>query len=177
MTNPSSVLQQVRSLGVDIRPDGDKLQLRPPGKVPADLIQALRENKPAIIAILTKPSVALSAALTQKTQEITVMRRRLASEYYANDAEYLEWCKDQIGCLTGHVDEIRRYLRDGGSLRLPPCCKEDSICMIAMRRFDGCLMNPDECTFSMQTTDAGTATGSESGNNTHYRCPFPEGMQ
>ena len=156
MTNPASVLQQVRSLGVDIRPDGDKLQLRPPGKVPAELVQAIRQHKVEIIAILTrpKPSGTLRRASAQKNEEIAVMRERLDSEYYAGDVEYLEWGKDVIACLTSHIEEIRRYLREGGSLRLPPCCKaEGYICLIAMRRFDGCLMTPGECTFSLRETE------------------------
>jgi hypothetical protein len=151
MTSPVSVLQQVRSLGVDIRPDGDKLQLRPPGKTPADLIQALRENKPAIIDILTRPRRnTLQTALAQKREEIGTMQKRLTSPYYADDAEYLDWCRDQILRLQGDVTEIERYLREGGILRLPPCCiDDDHICLIAMRRFDGCLMTLTECGFAI----------------------------
>ena len=81
------------------------------------------------------------------------MQKRLASPYYADDGEYLEWCRDQIGCLTAHVDEIRRYMREGGTLTLPPCCKGDCICLIAMRRFDGCLMEPSECEFIIENAD------------------------
>jgi len=153
MTSPASVLQQVRNLGVDIRPDGDKLQLRPPGKVPAELIEAIRQHKIEIIAILTKPrsSGILTAALTQKNQEILVMRRRLASQHYAGDVPYQEWGQDVIACLNGHIVEIQRYLREGGMLTLPPCCKENGyVCLIAMRRFDGCLMSPGECGFYMR---------------------------
>ena len=151
MTSPASVLQQVRSLGVDIRPDGDKLQLRPPGKTPADLIEAIRQHKTEILTILTKPrpSETLKKALTQKSEEMLTMRKRLASPYYADDAEYQDWCRDQITCFTSHISEIQRYLREGGTLRLPPCCKEEGhICLIAMRRFDGCLMGPEECGFA-----------------------------
>ena len=155
MTSPVSVLLQVRSLGVDIRPEGDKLQLRPPGKAPAELIQAIRQHKAEIMAILTKPRrTILEGALTQKGEEILTMRKRLTSPYYADDTEYLEWCRDQIGCLTAHVDEIRRYLREGGALTLPPCCRDkDYLCLIAMRRFDGCLMVPNECEFAMRKDD------------------------
>ena len=152
MTSPASVLQQVRSLGVDIRPDGDRLQLRPPGKTPADLIEAIRQHKTEILTILTKPrpSETLRRALIQKNEEILTMRKRLDSPYYADDAEYQDWCKDQIACLTDHISEIQRYLREGGTLRLPPCCKEEGhICLIAMRRFDGCLMTLTECGFAI----------------------------
>ena len=140
---------------MDIRPDGDKLQLRPPGKAPAELLQAIRQHKAEIMAILTKPRrTILEGALTQKGEEIMTMRKRMASEYYADDSEYLEWCRDQIGCLTAHITEIHRYLREGGSLRLPPCCKEeDYLCLIAMRRFNGCLMAPSECEFTIENAD------------------------
>ena len=151
MTSPASVLQQVRSLGVDIRPDGDKLQLRPPGRVPTELIQAIRTHKSEIIAILTKPrQTVLQGALAQKNEEINTMRKRLTSEYYAGDVPYEEWGKDILACLQGHVSEIQRYLKEGGALTLPPCCKEEGhICLIAMRRFDACLMTAGECGFSL----------------------------
>jgi len=151
MTSPASVLQQVRSLGVDIRPDGDKLQLRPPGRTPAELIEAIRQHKAEILTILAKPrQPMLERAIDQKRAEINVMRKRLASDYYAGDVQYQEWGKDVLACLQAHTSEIQRYQRDGGSLRLPPCCKDDGhICLIAMRRFDGCLMHPSECTFSI----------------------------
>jgi hypothetical protein len=158
MTNPTSVLQQVRSLGVDIRPDGDKLQLRPPGKLSAELLAAVREHKPEIIALLQKPSPSsrtlLTGALAQKNDEILTMRQRLASPYYAGDGEYQRWGQDVIVCLQAHVTEIQRYLSEGGTLGLPLCCKEEGhICLIAMRRFDGCLMVPGECTFSIREVE------------------------
>ena len=40
-----------------------------------------------------------------------------------------------------------------GTLTLPPCCKGDCICLIAMRRFDGCLMEPSECEFIVENAD------------------------
>lgn len=156
MTSPASVLQQVRSLGVDVRPDGDKLQLRPPGKLPADLIEAIRQHKTEILTILTKPwpSETLRRALTQKNEEILTIRKRLASPYYADDAEYQDWCRDQITCLTAHISEIQSYLREGGCLSLPPCCRTAGyLCLIAMRRLVGCLMVPGECTFSITNVD------------------------
>jgi hypothetical protein len=140
---------------VDVRPVGDKLQLRPPGRLPSELLAAIKEHKHAIITFLSKPDTvfhdALSRALEQKHQEIAFMRARLYCPSNADDAEYHSWCRDQIQCLAGHITEIQRYLKEGGALSLPPCCKEqDHICLIAMRRFDGCLMLPGECTFSMR---------------------------
>ena len=81
------------------------------------------------------------------------MRRRLASEYYADDGPYQTWGQDVIGCLTAHVDEIRRYIREGGALTLPRCCKGNYICLIAMRQFNGCLIEPSECEFAIENAD------------------------
>jgi hypothetical protein len=79
------------------------------------------------------------------------MRKRLGSPHYAGDIPYQQWGKDVIACLQSHINETQRYLKEGGTLRLPPCCQEDgSICLIAMRRFNGCLVDPDECGFSMR---------------------------
>ena len=143
-----AVVDRVRALGVTMTSNGNKILLTPGSKVPKELIEAIRENKAAIMAILNGPS-ALQRALDQKTQEIAVLHRRLMSPYYANDRQYHQWCLDQIGCLTAHINEIRRFLSTGGSLTLPSCCKGEYICLIAMRRFDGCLMLPGECTFAI----------------------------
>jgi len=145
-----AVVERIKALGVTMTPSGSKIRLEPGSKVPAELVQAIRENKVEIMAILTRPPGTLTKALEQKNEEIAVMRKRLASPYYAGDSQYHQWCQDQIGCLTGHISEIQRYLRDGGTLRLPPCSRDDThLCLIAMRRFDGCLMSPGECTFAI----------------------------
>ena len=149
----TAILEKLNGLGVKTTVHNGRLRLTPASKIPADLAEAIKAHKEALVLAI-RPPEALPRALTQKGEEVLTMRKRLASEYYANDAEYLEWCKDQIGCLTGHVDEIRRYLREGGALTLPPCCKDKGyLCLIAMRRFDACLMGPGECTFSLRNVD------------------------
>jgi hypothetical protein len=155
VSSATSVLQQVRSLGVDIRPVGDKLQLRPLGKLSAELLEAVKKHKHEIIAILCTSDAmsrgALTRALEQKQQESAVMRERLSSPCYADDSEHQIWCRHQIDTLRAHMSEIQRYLKAGGTLRLPLCCKDEShTCLIAMRRFNGCLMAPGECGFSIR---------------------------
>jgi len=54
------------------------------------------------------------------------MWERLASPCYADDSEYQRWCGYQIDTLTAHMSEIQRYLKEGGTLRLPLCCKDES---------------------------------------------------
>ena len=147
----TAIVERLNELGVKVSREGRRLRFEPAERIPLDLVEEIKANKQAIADVMgTRSSATLRRALTQKTQEIAVMRRRLASEYYADDGPYQTWGQDVIGCLTAHVDEIRRYLREGGALSLPPCCKDkDYLCLIAMRRFDGCLMTPAECGFSI----------------------------
>jgi hypothetical protein len=145
----AAILDRLTELGVTTTVQGDRLRLTPASKIPPDLVEAIKAHK-QLLVLAIRPPEALKGALIQKNYEILTMRKRLASSYYADDAEYQDWCKDQIACLTGHVTEIERYLREGGILRLPPCCiDDDHICLIAMRRFDGCLMTLTECGFAI----------------------------
>ena len=149
----TAILDRLTELGVKTTVQDGRLRLTPASRIPADLVEAIRTHKQALM-LAVRPPEALRRALTQKGEEITTMRRRLAAPCNADDQEYQRWCQDQIGCLTSHVDEIRRYLREGGTLSLPPCCKDkDFLCLIAMRKFDGCLMLPSECEFAMRRDD------------------------
>lgn len=47
-----ALIEEVRRLGVDLRPDGDALVVRPAGKLPRQLKERLREQKPAILEAL-----------------------------------------------------------------------------------------------------------------------------
>lgn len=146
----TAILERLNELGVQTTIDGGRLRLTPASKIPPDLVEAIRTHKRALVLAL-RPPEALRRALTQKGEEIATMRRRLASEWYAEDVEYQEWGQAVISCLQGHVREIERYLKEGGALALPPCCKaKGHICLIALRRFDGCLMGPGECGFSVR---------------------------
>jgi len=145
----TAILERLTELGVKTTVHGGRLRLTPASVIPPDLVEAVKAHKEALVVAI-RPSETLTRALAQKQGEIIIMRKRLASEYYAGDAEYQDWCKDQITCLTSHITEIQRYVREGGTLRLPPCCIDDyHICLIAMRRFDACLMLPSECTFAI----------------------------
>jgi hypothetical protein len=147
------ILEKLNELGVKASVKGQRLRLEPGSRIPPDLVEAIRTHKQALMLAIQPPQ-ALTMALAQKNEETHTMRKRLDSEYYAGDVPYHEWCRDQIACLNGHITEIRRYLREGESLTLPRCCKaEGCICLIAMRRFDGCLMTPGECTFSLRETE------------------------
>ena len=147
------ILEKLNELGVKASVDGQRLRLEPGSKIPADLVEAIRTHKQALMLAIQPPE-ALTRALTQKGEEVLTMRKRLASEHYAGDVPYQTWGQDVIGCLQGHVTEIKRYLREGGSLSLPRCCIDKGyICLIALRRFDGCLVTPAECTFSLRNVD------------------------
>jgi hypothetical protein len=148
-----AILDRLSQLGVKTTVQGGRLRLEPASKIPPDLVEAIRTHKQALMLAIQPPE-ALKWALTQKGKEITTMRRRLTSEYYAGDVPYQRWGEDVISCLQAHVTEIKRYVREGGALSLPPCCKEEGhLCLIAMRSFDGCLMGPSECGFSLREAE------------------------
>lgn len=97
----------------------------------------------------TSPRLAtkfVQETLSQKQHELKVRERDLETPYYTND----EWTKRQISLLKEQIDEIERYLAEGGNLRLPFCGnRPDFICLIAISGFDSCIMQPDECGFSL----------------------------
>ena len=48
----AAILQRARQLGITIVLDCDRLRYNPRGKAPAELVEAIRENKPEIIKLL-----------------------------------------------------------------------------------------------------------------------------
>ena len=55
MTQAAELLKRLQSIGVSITVDRDELVLRPASKVPPGIKDALRENKPELLNILTRP--------------------------------------------------------------------------------------------------------------------------
>ena len=89
----------------------------------------------------------LRQALADKQHELALRRRDLASPYYQGD----HWVLEQIAHLESHIAEITRYLKEGGELALPRCCRQaEYICLIATRGFDECVMSPIECGYSLR---------------------------
>jgi len=88
----------------------------------------------------------LEEALMQKVTERKSREADLASPYYAND----EWTQKQIACLKEQIERINQYLCAGASLSLPRCCASgDFICLIAITGFDSCIMQSNDCGFSL----------------------------
>jgi hypothetical protein len=57
-----AVLDELKALGVDVAPFGDKLVIRPASKVPPDLKERLRAQKAEVLAALARPTVTLQPA-------------------------------------------------------------------------------------------------------------------
>lgn len=88
----------------------------------------------------------LQKALAEKEEDLASRKRDLTSPYYADS----EWVKKEMTHLEAHIAEIERHLKEGGALKLPPCCRQpDYVCLIATRGFDECIMSPIECGFSL----------------------------
>jgi hypothetical protein len=55
---PAEVMAKLKEIGVSMRADGGKLLLEPGSKVPADFVDAIKENKLELMALLTETSTA-----------------------------------------------------------------------------------------------------------------------
>lgn len=59
--NPREILERLRSAGVLIRADGDRLRVECRSGEPAsDLLDLLREHKPAVLTYLSAPTAGLA---------------------------------------------------------------------------------------------------------------------
>lgn len=157
--NAAAVLERLTAQGVQVipRPNGN-LWLEPASKIPPDLLEAVRENKLAILAHLRAKQAAarvnkdalgiadrLRQALTDKRAELALHLSDLDTPYYKGDA----WTLDQVAILERHVAGLTRYLADGGNLALPRCCRHpETICLIASYGFTSCLLTPGACGYS-----------------------------
>ncbi|MBN2098107.1 MAG: hypothetical protein JW753_00770 [Dehalococcoidia bacterium] len=55
MDDAAAVLERAKALGISVTSSGNKILLEPGSKVPPDLVQAIRQHKGEILAILTSP--------------------------------------------------------------------------------------------------------------------------
>jgi hypothetical protein len=157
----AAILERLGGLGVTVSVTGDRLRLEPGSRVPAELVKELRAHKKAVISFLelseffkhanSRLTGRLQKALADKEKELASRKRDLASSYCRNNERNKEWTKQEITHLETHVAEIQRYIKDGGSLRLPWCCRQlEYICLIATWGFDECIMLPSDCGFSLR---------------------------
>jgi hypothetical protein len=56
---PAALVAELRARGVTLRPDGELLKVRPISKVSPEELEALRQHKAEVLAILTTPPVPL----------------------------------------------------------------------------------------------------------------------
>ena len=57
MDGAVAVLEKAKALGISVTSSGNKILLEPGSKVPPDLVQAIRQHKGEILALLTKPKL------------------------------------------------------------------------------------------------------------------------
>lgn len=56
MTEVETLLTRAHTLGATFTPEGDRLKVLAPAPLPDDLINSLRRNKTALLALLKQPS-------------------------------------------------------------------------------------------------------------------------
>lgn len=73
---PAQVLNEARRRGIELRAVGDKLRFRPVKSVTPELLAALREHKPALLALLQPPAASRYDVPAGWTAESWVKRLR-----------------------------------------------------------------------------------------------------
>lgn len=89
----------------------------------------------------------LMKALADKEHELHLWQSDLCNPLYAD----IKWVMNNIDVLSRQINEINRYLVEGGYLYLPLCCVDNRLtCLISMEGFDNCIMTPFQCGFGLR---------------------------
>ncbi len=75
MDSAAAVLEKARALGIKVTPSGDRILLEPGSKAPPELVQAVRQHKGEILAILSRPQVAEGSPRWHAEQVAEAVRR------------------------------------------------------------------------------------------------------
>lgn len=115
MNNASALIQRCQSLGATLTPFGDRLNVRAPQALPDDLMAALREAKPQVIAELQLRKVQpiiwhgtvdeYRSVLLIKEAELVAAMAQLTG--YAPHDWY---AKNRILTLEQHITDLRTWL-------------------------------------------------------------------
>ena len=135
-----TLLDRARAAGLDVQADSARLVVRGPRSAEA-IAKELLAHKQEVMLLLKgyRLKHPVSEALGNKQHEMALRRSDLASPFYQGDP----WVLEQIALLEGHIAEIRRYLKEGGQLTLPRCCRQaDHICLVAVTGFNVCILTP-----------------------------------
>ena len=94
--NPADILRQASELGISLSITKDRVQYRPKSAASPEFVQALRQNKPAvmrhltetedlaeIIASLTGPSVDSAAGIATRLQKGQIWLNEVNESFYA----------------------------------------------------------------------------------------------
>jgi len=68
MDGAVAVLEKAKALGISVTASGNKILLEPGSKVPAELVQAIRQHKNEILEILTRPKLVEGTPLWHAEQ-------------------------------------------------------------------------------------------------------------
>ena len=78
-----------------------------------------------------------------KRAELELFRHDLTTPEFKGDP----WRVESISILEEQVKEIERYMKEGGKLNIGECCQKEGTCILAYKRFDGCMWRPGDCGF------------------------------
>lgn len=102
MDSATAVLEKAKALGIKVTPSGDKILLEPGSKAPPELVQAVRQHKGEILAMLTRPRVAEGPPRWHAEQVAEAVRREGICLFWSEVfGEMVAFVRD--GRLAGRV--------------------------------------------------------------------------
>lgn len=94
---PPELLVELERLGVTVTLRGDRLSLRPASVVPADLLAAVREQKPELIVLLADPRTRWRSQAEAVLADLDDERRADLLELFAE--------REAIASVDGGLDD------------------------------------------------------------------------
>ena len=115
-SDPLTLVERVRALGIAIRADGDTLVLAPGGAMPPDLRAQLVAAKPAVLAVLRAPAPTIALRAAYRRCFILVVAEADGERIDPRDAQAVHQqilrLTDDAGPLWADAlfaDELRRF--------------------------------------------------------------------
>ena len=120
------LLARLESLGVSVKADGDKLRLSPASMVPDDLVETLREHKPAMLdAVAEREPDTLIRRCARLGVTLRLEQHEGLWRFVANPASLLT--PALVAALKRHKTEVLAELIRWQICHVPGCGRESYV--------------------------------------------------
>ena len=109
--NAISILDQVSSLGVELRAVGNRLQARPRGVLPDDLRVALRQHRYALVAVVAEQRRDVAVGEAWERLRVAYARARQPANWLSPNVLFAETVVEQLwrSARADPADDPRFY--------------------------------------------------------------------